>query len=155
MIVRKMTAEDIAEVVAIENQCFSIPWSEKSFRDSISRDDTVFLVCESESFLQETGSTIVAGYIGMYISFDEASITNVAVDPSCRKRGVGESLVTAAKQAVQEANAQKVFLEVRVSNEPAISLYKKAGFENLGIRKNFYVHPTEDAFIMSCDLNKV
>lgn len=131
---------DIKAVAAIEAQCFSQPWSEKSFQDSIEREDTIFLVCQEDE--------IITGYIGMYVSFDEASITNVAVPPAYRKKGYGEQLVCAAKKAAKEARVDSIFLEVRVSNEAAVSLYKKMNFENLGIRKNFYQHPVEDAIIM-------
>ena len=141
MLVRNMSAEDIHAVVEIEKECFSLPWSEKSFEESIAREDTIFLVCE------ENAETIM-GYIGMYLSFDEASITNVAVASQFRKKGCGELLVIAAKEAAKAAGAESIFLEVRVSNVPAISLYKKQGFENLGIRKKFYEHPIEDAIIM-------
>lgn len=148
MLIRKMTLEDVREVVSIEKQCFSLPWSEKSFEDSISRNDTIFLVCEDTS----NGLPYITGYIGMYLSFDEASITNVAVAPEFRKKGCGEQLVIAAKKTAKEANAERIILEVRVSNVPAISLYKRNGFEELGIRKQFYEHPVEDAHIMSCNL---
>ena len=141
MLIRNMTAEDIPAVVEIEKECFSLPWSEKSFAESIVREDTIFLVCE-----EKDGA--ILGYIGMYLSFDEASITNVAVASQFRKRGCGKQLVIAAKTAAKEAGAESIFLEVRVSNVPAISLYKKQGFENLGIRKKFYEHPVEDAIIM-------
>ncbi|MBQ8518130.1 MAG: ribosomal protein S18-alanine N-acetyltransferase [Agathobacter sp.] len=140
MLIRKMALEDVTAVVQIEQECFSLPWSEKSFEDSILREDTIFLVCEEAS--------VVTGYMGMYVSFDEASVTNVAVSPAFRKRGYGERLVTAAKEAAKCAGAESIFLEVRVSNAPAISLYKKMGFEELGIRKKFYEHPVEDAIIM-------
>ncbi len=141
MLIRNMTAEDIPAVVEIEKECFSLPWSEKSFAESIAREDTIFLVCEENT-------DIITGYIGMYLSFDEASITNVAVASQFRKKGCGEQLVIAAKEAAKAAGADSIFLEVRVSNEAAISLYKKQGFENLGIRKKFYEHPVEDAIIM-------
>ncbi len=144
MLIRRMTLEDIPEVVEIEKQCFSLPWSAKSFEDSISREDTIFLVCEES----EKDDVVVTGYMGLYISFDEANVTNVAVSPSFRKKGCGEALVAAAKVEAKEAGAESIFLEVRVSNEPAISLYKKQGFEELGIRKKFYEHPVEDAIIM-------
>lgn len=139
MLIRRMTLQDIPAVVEIENQCFSLPWSEKSFEDSLSREDTIFLVCEEE---------VITGYMGIYISFDEASVTNVAVAPGFRKKGYGEALVVAAKEAAKSVGAESIFLEVRQSNEPALSLYKKLGFEELGIRKNFYEHPVEDAIIM-------
>ena len=139
MLIRRMTMEDIPSVVEIEKACFSLPWSEKSFEDSLQREDTIFLVCEEDG---------VTGYMGLYLSFDEASVTNVAVSPSYRKKGYGEALVVAAKEAAKSAGAECIFLEVRQSNIPAISLYKKEGFEELGIRKKFYEHPVEDAIIM-------
>ena len=144
MLIRKMTMADIPFVVEIEKQCFSLPWSEKSFEDSLSREDTIFLVCVDNVQMDET----ITGYMGLYVSFDEASVTNVAVSPAHRKKGYGEALVAAAKEAAKATGAENIFLEVRVSNEPAISLYKKLGFEELGIRKKFYEHPVEDAIIM-------
>lgn len=189
MIIRRMTLDDVAAAVQIEKACFSQPWSEKSFCDSISRKDTIFLVCDMADFTNEIshigttdeknadvflskavalGQTTekplaqvppaapkIAGYIGMYVSFDEAGITNVAVSPEYRRQGIGRQLVTSAKAAAKNAAVNTMFLEVRVSNAPAISLYRKMGFENLGIRKNFYDHPAEDAYIMSCDLTAV
>ena len=139
MIIRRMTFEDVKSVAQIEAECFSMPWSETSFEDSLAREDTVFLVCVDEE---------VVGYIGMYLSFEEGEITNVAVTPSYRQRGCGNLLMEAVKKEAKARNAECVILEVRVSNEPAISLYKKNGFEEIGIRKNFYEHPKEDAIIM-------
>lgn len=146
MLIRRMTMDDIPSVVEIENRCFSLPWSKKSFEDSLGRDDTLFLVCEvSEE--HETAKQI-AGYMGLYLSFEEASVTNVAVSSRFRKKGYGEALVEKAKELAKEASAESIFLEVRQSNVPAISLYKKLGFEEIGIRKKFYEHPVEDAIIM-------
>ena len=140
MLIRKMTLEDVARAAEIEKLCFSLPWSEKSFEDSITRDDTIFLACVEDD--------VIAGYIGMYLSFQEASITNVAVDPKFRCRGCGAALVADAKLHAKEAGIEEIFLEVRVSNEPARSLYRRNGFEELGVRKKFYEHPVEDAIIM-------
>ena len=139
MIIRRMTLDDVKKVAEIEKECFSLPWSEASFEDSLAREDTVFLVCED---------TEVVGYVGMYLSFEEGEITNVAVTPSYRKRGCSNLLMEAIAKEAKERAAQCIILEVRVSNAPAISLYKKHGFEEIGIRKNFYEHPTEDAIIM-------
>ena len=146
MLIRRMSQADIPSVVEIEEQCFSLPWSEKSFEDSLMREDTIFLVCEENENL--TGGSTIVGYMGLYLSFDEASVTNVAVSPVFRKKGYGEALVVTAKEVAKEAGAECIFLEVRQSNAPAISLYKKLGFEELGIRKKFYEHPVEDAIIM-------
>lgn len=149
MIIRKMHIEDVPAVAAIEKECFSMPWSVKSFEDSLHREDTIFLVCideDSESLEQ------VAGYLGMYLSFEEGEITNVAVAPQYRNRGCGQLLIAAIMQEAATQCAQSILLEVRKSNVPAISLYKKNGFEEIGIRKNFYERPTEDAIIMKVGL---
>lgn len=152
MLIREMTLEDITQVVEIEKSCFSIPWSEDSFRDSIQREDTLFLVCEEKS---ADADVYITGYAGMYISFEEANITNVAVAPAYRKKGYADALVSFAKKSVHEKEVERIFLEVRVSNQPAISLYEKHGFQSLGIRKNFYDRPREDAYIMCCDITDV
>lgn len=139
MIVRRMTLEDIPRVVQIEEECFSVPWSKKGFEDSLKRTDTVFLVCEEEQ---------VIGYIGMYLSFEEGEITNVAVGCAHRNRGCATRLLCAAKEEAKAHNVEMLVLEVRVSNAPARLLYQNQGFEEIGIRRNFYEHPCEDAIIM-------
>lgn len=144
MLIREMTLQDVPAVAEIEKACFSLPWSEQSLVDSVEREDTMFLVCEDA---QE-----IVGYIGMYLSFDEGDITNVAVSPAHRKKGYGEAIVSKALELAKEKQLEMILLEVRVSNVPAISLYKKMGFEEIGMRKNFYEHPVEDAIIMKCPL---
>ncbi len=159
MLIREMILEDVPQAVEIETQCFSQPWSEKSFQDSLAREDTLFLVCEEQNSEKAQKSlgvfgnhSCITGYIGMYISFEEADITNVAVSPSHRQKGYGNALVASAIQKAKEKQIERIFLEVRVSNLPAIALYKKMGFENLGVRKNFYDYPKEDAYIMGCEI---
>ena len=147
MIIRKMTAEDVSAVVEIEKECFSLPWSQKSFLNSLERDDTLFLVCVDDE-------ANVQGYVGMYISFGEAEITNVAVDPKQRKRGYADALISRSKEMAKDQNVTNILLEVRMTNQPAISLYKKHGFAEIGIRKGFYEFPTEDARIMTCQLTE-
>ena len=181
MMIREMKPSDVPQVAEIEAQCFSVPWSKQGFWDSIARDDTIFLVAVKPDFEQmdlkqevadcvKTGSDetqsvvdegrntclekedLILGYIGMYISFEEGEITNVAVSSKYRKHGIGNHLVTAMQRAAKEKNLERMILEVRATNEPALSLYKRKGFTELGIRKNFYEKPTEDAIIMSCAL---
>lgn len=160
MLIREMTMQDVEQVAAIEKECFSMPWSVQSIMDSVVREDTLFLVCEDnvcdDTMTDVTKATQpeVIGYIGMYISFEEADITNVAVSPSCRKKGYGEALVSKAKELAKIKQLEMILLEVRVSNAPAISLYKKMGFEEIGLRKKFYEHPVEDAIIMKCSLTE-
>ena len=161
MIIREMTPSDVPQVATIEVQCFSLPWSEQGFLDSIAREDTVFLVAEideediAQTMAMDQGqknTTMIAGYIGMYTSCGEGEITNVAVSSEYRKQGIGNALIEAMKTAGREKQLETILLEVRVSNERALSLYKGNGFMELGIRKNFYEQPTEDAIIMSCAL---
>ena len=166
MLIRKMTKEDIKQVVEIEKECFSLPWCEKSFEDSLKREDTIFLVCEQEvcqtceeyaddiqkQALSYTPYKKILGYIGMYCSFEEGEITNVAVLPFARKKGVGNRLINSLKEIAKHQNLERIVLEVRVSNQPAISLYEKNGFVSVGIRKNFYEKPVEDAKIMICEM---
>ena len=139
-IIRYMTSADLSAVAAIEEATFSQPWSESGFEDAIKRDDTLFLVAI------EDGE--VCGYIGAYISFGEAEITNVCTATEYRGRGVGTALVKSFFADALERDVEKILLEVRISNEPAIALYKNQGFETIGVRPRFYSFPTEDALLM-------
>ena len=135
-----MKIEDIPQVASIEKEVFSMPWSEKSFEESLQNKDTLYLVAE------EDGS--ISGYIGMYISFEIGTISNVVVAPSQRRKGIAKQLLERLLKASHACGVESVTLEVRESNRPAIELYEKAGFVNEGIRKNFYQKPTENAIIM-------
>lgn len=138
--IRRMNTEDCKEAAALEKEVFSLPWSEAGFAEALSMEHNIFLVAEEEG--------AVCGYIGMYVSLDEGEITNVAVSPAKRGRGIGDMLLEAALNEAKSAKLFQVVLEVRVSNEPAIHLYEKHGFEHCGVRKGFYDFPKEDAYIM-------
>lgn len=140
IIIRKMQPEDLAEVCEIENDNFSLPWSEKSFLESMERNDTVFLT----ALLGEE----VAGYIGCYCIAGTGEITNVAVKATCRRKGIGGMLLEKLYEEGALLDTQEFFLEVRESNEAAIALYSHQGFVKEGIRKNFYEKPVENAVIM-------
>lgn len=131
----------IPEAVTIEELCFSDPWSEIAFKDSLLSPYSHFKVWE------EGGK--VAGYIGFYALSGEGSITNVAVHPDFRKKGIGEALVNEIIRLGKSLCLEYITLEVRASNTPAKSLYTKCGFEEVGLRKNFYTKPKEDAIIMN------
>lgn len=140
LIIRRMEERDLPQVAAIEADSFSVPWSEKAFRDSIAMYHTIFLVAELAGE--------IAGYCGCYQSLEEAEITNVAVRQDLRGQGIARKLL---RELFRIGTAQGAFaytLEVRVSNAPAIHLYETLGFESVGIRRNFYEKPTEDAMIM-------
>ena len=142
MIIRTMQKGDVAAVAALEAQIFPMPWSVAGFADTLLREDIIFLVAYEQDEL--------LGYVGIYCTLDEGEITNVAVAPAARRRGIARALLTELKQQLACRNVARIVLEVRVSNEPAIRLYEQMGFSVLGVRKNFYEKPTEDAYIMAC-----
>jgi len=140
VIIRRMQAEDLTEVCRIEKENFSIPWSEKSFLESMERNDTVFLT----ALLGEE----IAGYVGCYCIAGTGEITNVAVKSACRRKGIGGLLLEKLYEESAALDTKEFFLEVRESNEAAIALYSCQGFVKEGIRKNFYEKPVENAVIM-------
>ena len=135
-----MQVEDLPRVCEIEKENFSLPWSEKSFSDSIKREDTIFLtaLCDGQ----------IAGYLGCYCIAGEGEITNVAVASSFRRKGIGGMLLEKLYEEGAGLDTREFFLEVRESNEAAIALYSRQGFVKEGIRKNFYEKPVENAIIM-------
>ena len=140
MTIESMTVDDISQVAEIERQIFSIPWSEKAFRNSMESDNTIYIVAKENNN--------VVGYAGRYLSFEEGNITNVAVNPLSRRKGIGEKIVRDILNRAYEKGVRDVFLEVRETNSVAIALYEKIGFKEEGIRKNFYDKPRENALIM-------
>ena len=138
--IRRMTTKDVPVVVRIENEIFSEPWSADSFRIGLETKNDIYLVAE------EDGE--ILGYCGLWGVIDEGQITNVAVAPQHRRRGIAEKMLRELMQQAAEADFAEFALEVRVSNAPAIALYHKLGFHDAGIRKDFYAKPREDAIIM-------
>lgn len=138
--IRLMEERDLEQVAAIDKKYFSMPWSENAFSDSLKLSHTLYVVAETEGR--------IAGYCGCYQLLEEAEIVNVAVDEAYRGRGIGRKMLTELMRIGLERGAFAYTLEVRVSNTPAIRLYESLGFESVGIRKNFYEKPVEDAMIM-------
>lgn len=140
LVYREMQKKDIASIARIENISFSQPWSKKGIADFLKQNNSIMLVAE------EFGK--IVGYVGLYYVLDEANITNIAVLPGYRRIGVGENLIRYLIDEVKKKNIRGITLEVRESNEAAINLYTKLGFDSIGIRKKFYEKPVEDAIIM-------
>lgn len=135
-----MTEMDCEKTEVLMKECFSVPWSLDALREMFHTEG----YC---SFLAKEENEII-GYVGMKMVLDEADITNVAVSPAYRKKGIAKELLG---QLVEEADRQKlhsIYLEVRASNVAAITLYDHAGFKRIGQRKNYYDHPQEDALLM-------
>ena len=140
--IRRMEKRDLLQVEAIETALFSDAWSEQGFEDTLNSPYVISLVT-----IDEAEDTIL-GYIIMYVSFEEGEISNVAVAKSAQNRGIGSALMQAILEKGLEESVTRFILEVRVSNTPAIALYKKFGFTEIGIRRDFYEKPREDALIM-------
>ena len=138
--VEKATADDISSIARLEKICFSDPWSENAILESI-KAGTHFFVAKVNNQ--------TAGYIGISAILDEGYITNVAVDPEFRRKGVATYLINRVFSLARERALSFVSLEVRKSNEGAIALYNKHLFKQEGLRKNFYENPREDAIIMT------
>ena len=138
-----MTADHLEELERLEKICFSRPWSRKMLAEELENECAAFLVAEDAS----TGE--VAGYAGLLVMADEGYITNVAVFPEYRRRGVAQRLITVFDQFARGNRLAFLTLEVRPSNAAAIALYQGFGFEEVGRRKNYYDLPKEDALILT------
>ncbi|MDD6326028.1 MAG: ribosomal protein S18-alanine N-acetyltransferase [Lachnospiraceae bacterium] len=136
----QMKPEDVREVAALEAKIFSVPWSEAGFLSSLQSEDTLYLA------VRKSGKLIA--YCGLLQSLDEADITNVAVEESCRGCGIASRMLGRLMELGKARGIVRYTLEVRVSNASAIHVYEKLGFHSVGIRKNFYDRPKEDAMIM-------
>lgn len=141
--IERVCAAQLSQIAELEKLCFAEPWSARSLE---------LLLSDSAVGFAAVRDGTVLGYGGMMTVVGEGQITNVAVDPSCRRMGIGEALLRALLAEAKRRGAEQVSLEVRVSNAPAVALYEKLGFETAGIRKNFYRHPTEDARVMLTSL---
>lgn len=142
--IRRMRESDLAAVRAIEALSFSNPWSDNTFRGEIQNTAVSFPMV----VVRRPGETVV-GYIVFWQIRDDVQVNNVAVHPDCRGLGLGEALMRYAIDRTREAGAAFMTLEVRQSNAPALALYKKLGFEVMGVRKNYYTKPDEDAYVMA------
>ncbi len=136
----KMTDAHVSQIAGIEKLCFSDPWSEKSISSELDSHISLWLVAMD-------GDT-VAGYIGSQSVLDGADMMNVAVHPDYRRRGIARELVTGLADALKEKGVKSLALEVRVSNAPAIALYEQLGFQQAGLRPNYYRNPKENALIL-------
>ena len=136
-----MTEKHVAQVAELEKICFgSAAWSEKSIASELNNALSLWIVAvEDEKIL---------GYVGSQTVMGETDMMNVAVHPDYRKQGIASGLITELIGALKKRESHCLTLEVRASNEPAKNLYKMLDFEEIGIRKNYYRNPREDALIL-------
>ena len=136
----EMNPTHVAQVAELEKLCFSDPWSEKSVASELENELSLWLIAE------ENG--VVLGYVGSQTVLDETDMMNVAVHPDRRRLGIAAALITELVSQLKKRGSRCLKLEVRVSNEGAIALYETLGFVKLGLRKNYYRNPKEDALIL-------
>ncbi|NYB73908.1 ribosomal protein S18-alanine N-acetyltransferase [Sedimentibacter hydroxybenzoicus DSM 7310] len=140
MLVRGIKRDDLDQITEIEKTCFSLPWSRESYERELD-NKLAYYQCAEEN-------GVVMGYMGMWRILDECHITNVAVLPQYRKKGVATHLINKMIEICKCSEITQMTLEVRESNIPAINLYKKFGFLEHGKRPRYYQAPIEDAIIM-------
>lgn len=136
----KLASEHSAAIAALEEICFSTPWSENAILHEVTNPISYWLVAV------ENGQ--VLGYVGSQYGYGEADMMNLAVVPDFRNRGIGQQLVTELISHLADLHVKSLTLEVRQSNAAAISLYEKMGFQQVGLRPNYYQKPKEAALIL-------
>ncbi len=142
IIIKNMNKDHISILAELEKSCFTQPWSEKSLAEELNNRTAHFLVAE-----KKTGE--IMGYIGVFVVCESCYISNIAVFPQYRRQGVGKTLINSASETAKKLGAESISLEVSPSNTAAIMLYNMSGFEEVGLRKNFYRDPQEDGLILT------
>ncbi len=136
----EMNASHVQAVAELEKLCFTDPWPVEGIEPELKNPLSYWLVAMDGEQL--------AGYIGSQSCPPEADVMNVAVSPECRRQGIAQSLIEALVTGLKAKDITSLSLEVRASNGPAIALYKKLGFTQVGRRPNYYRNPKEDALIL-------
>ena len=144
IIITHHTNEDLEAISEIEKVSINSPWSYKALCD--------FAECDTSRILVAKLDNVVVGYITYSVVLDEVQIANVATHPEYRRRGIGEKLLNFLYDESKASGMYVITLEVRQSNEPAINLYRKCGYDEVGRRKNYYKNPTEDAILMNLSI---
>ena len=139
-----MTADHLDQVAEIEQICFSDPWSRRMLSEHLENECAATLVAI-------TPDGTILGYAGLLVVLDEGYITNVAVRPEYRRQGIAGELLRVFHRFAEGNKMAFLTLEVRDSNASARALYAKHGFKEVGVRKNYYDHPKEDAIIMTLE----
>ncbi len=136
----EMELSHVEKIAALEKLCFSDPWPVEGILPELSNPLSYWLVAMD-------GDTL-AGYIGSQSVCGEADMMNVAVSPEYRRQGIAQRLIEALVAALRKRGITSLSLEVRAGNAPAMALYGKLGFAQVGRRPNYYRNPKEDALIL-------
>lgn len=141
ILVRFMDVSDLDQVLALEAKCFTTPWTRDAFYSELVKNQFAY-------YTVAVSKGEVIAYCGLWVVIDDGHITNIAVDPEWRRQGVGEKLLKGSLELAVKLGAERLSLEVRLSNTAAQNLYRKYGFQNGGIRRNYYTDTQEDAQVM-------
>ncbi|MDD2921099.1 MAG: ribosomal protein S18-alanine N-acetyltransferase [Anaerolineales bacterium] len=144
-VIRKMTVEDLEQVVAIDQISFTLPWPPRSFHFEVTDNPA------SRCWVAEQDGKIIAMLVAWFI-VDELHIASIATHPDFLRQGVGGRLLEHALRSAKEEGALTSFLEVRESNDAAINLYRKFGYAESGHRENYYADNGEDAILMTLNI---
>ena len=141
----RMRSRDLDEVVAIERLSFTLPWSRGAFLYEMEQNRVArcWVLREAEH---------VIGYVCLWEIGDEVHVTNIAVHPESRRRGLGRTLLSSVLDDARQRRLRVVGLEVRPSNHEALGMYDSFGFKVVGRRKGYYYDTGEDALVMELDL---
>ena len=147
-----MRERDLEEILSIEGASFSCPWTREMFRHELAASVSWCFVAKERQGEHAYPDAGILGYICCWMIKGEMQISNLAVHPTWRRRGIGGALLGFALRFGRRRGAKEVFLEVRASNTVAQRLYQGLGFKVVGRRKGYYQFPPEDALIMALDL---
>jgi ribosomal-protein-alanine N-acetyltransferase len=139
--IRTVTSEDIPRILEIEQESFTPPWSVETFLNELDRDDSLFTVAIQDNE--------IVGFSITRQMADEAELQNIAVIKTHQRQGIADALVNSVLDWAKKQEIQAIYLEVRESNDSAIALYTKHGFKPIGLRRDYYDQPTENAVIMA------
>lgn len=143
---RPATSADLDALAQLERTAFSDPWTRSQLQEALGWEGAV-------AFVAEADDGAIDGYVLGRVVVDEAEVLTIATHPSRRRAGIGRALLAAAMTAMVQRGAVAVWLEVRVSNEAAIAMYRRAGFVAAGVRRGYYRRPVEDALVLRHELS--
>lgn len=143
--IRKMTLDDLNQVVEIDRASFSLPWPERSFRFELTDNPA------ARCWVSEAEDGRVIAMLVLWLIVDEAHIATIATAPEYRRRGIAEQLMVYALKSAMDEGAKSAFLEVRESNMAAQAMYRKYGFVETGRRPHYYKDNDEDALLMTLE----
>ncbi|HEY3935132.1 MAG TPA: ribosomal protein S18-alanine N-acetyltransferase [Gemmatimonadales bacterium] len=143
---RPASRADLGALAELERAAFSDPWTEEQLREAMSWPGAILIAADDETGL--------AGYVLARVVVDEGEILSIGTTPERRRRGIARRLLAAVLEKMRAAGARSAWLEVRVSNDAARTLYQSMGFVNAGVRPDYYRRPLEDALILRLDLDE-